>query len=250
MTDLPTSRRARALATAVVVGLLALLAPAAAASADDAAQARQVGTYAYLVTPDYDGLLPARAVGRGLTLGLGTFDRLDGELVLVGGRLYRVGTDGRPVEVTDDRLTPFFTGVRFRPTTSVPVPPGTTCADLGRLVTLAAGTEGGMVAVRVRGTFTDLVARSVPAQAEPYPPLATVVAGQTTFPIPDARAVLVGFWTGPDLAGVGAPGLHLHGVTADRSAGGHVLSCVAGSDVQLSVEPLAGVTIVTGPPDE
>ena len=151
MTVLPASRRARALATAVVMSLLAAIVPAAAASADDAAQARQVGTYAYLVTPDYDGLLPVAAAARGLTLGLGTFDRLDGELVLVGGRVYRVGTDGRPVEVTDDRLTPFFTGVRFRPTASVPVPPGTACADLGRLVTQAAGTTSGMVAVRVRG---------------------------------------------------------------------------------------------------
>ena len=245
MTVTTTSLRVRAVATALVVGLIALVLPAAAASADDAAQARQVGTYAYLVSPDYDGLLPARAAGRGLTLGLGTFDRLDGELVLVGGRIYRVGTDGLPVEVTDDRLTPFFTGVRFRPTTSVPVPPGTACADLGRLVTQAAGADGGMVAVRVRGTFTDLVTRSVPAQVEPYPALATVVAGQTVFPLAGSRAVLVGFWTGPDLAGVGAPGLHLHGVTADRSAGGHVLSCVAGGDVQLSVEPLDGVTVVT-----
>ena len=248
MTVLPASRRARALATAVVMSLLAMVVPAAAASADDAAAARQVGTYAYLVTPDYDGLLPVAAAARGLTLGLGTFDRLDGELVLVGGRVYRVGTDGRPVEVTDDRLTPFFTGVRFRPTASVPVPPGTSCADLGRLVTQAAGTTSGMVAVRVRGTFSDLVARSVPAQAEPYPALATVVAGQTVFPLAGSRAVLVGFWTGADLAGVGAPGLHLHGVTADRSAGGHVLSCVAGGDVQLSVEPLDGVTVVTDLP--
>jgi acetolactate decarboxylase len=102
----------------------------------------------------------------------------------------------------------------------------------------------------VRGTFTDLVARSVPAQAEPYPALATVVAGQTVFPLAGSRAVLVGFWTGADLAGVGAPGLHLHGVTADRSAGGHVLSCVAGGDVQLSVEPLDGVTVVTDLPAE
>ena len=56
-------------------------------------------------------------------------------------------------------------------------------------------------------------------------------------------AVLVGFYTGPDLAGVGAPGLHLHGVTVDRTAGGHVLSCTVGPDVQLSVEPLLRVQV-------
>jgi alpha-acetolactate decarboxylase len=47
--------------------------------------------------------------------------------------------------------------------------------------------------------------------------------------------------TAGDVAGVGPPGLHLHGVTRDRSAGGHVLSCIAGSDVQLSVQRADGV---------
>jgi alpha-acetolactate decarboxylase len=55
--------------------------------------------------------------------------------------------------------------------------------------------------------------------------------------------VLVGFRTGQDLAGTGAPGLHLHGLTADRKGGGHVISCVVGSDVQLSVQRTAGVSI-------
>lgn len=100
-----------------------------------------------------------------------------------------------------------------------------------------------MVAVRVRGTFTSVVTRSVPAQAEPYPTLATVVATQTLFDLGSRRAVLVGFRTGPDLAGTGAPGLHLHGITADRTAGGHVISCVAGADVQLSVQVAAGVRV-------
>ena len=104
-----------------------------------------------------------------------------------------------------------------------------------------------MVAVRVRGTFTDLVTRSVPAQTAPYPPLSQVVAGQTLFALGQRVAVLVGFRTGNDLAGTGAPGLHLHGLTADRTAGGHVISCVAGPDVQLSVQRTAGVQILGVP---
>jgi acetolactate decarboxylase len=100
-----------------------------------------------------------------------------------------------------------------------------------------------MVAIRVRGTFTNLVTRSVPPQTEPYPTLASVVATQTLFNLGSRRAVLVGFRTGPDLAGTGAPGLHLHGITADRTAGGHVISCVAGRDVQLSIQVADGVRV-------
>lgn len=57
----------------------------APATADSRRLAVQVGTYDYLLSPDFDGLVSARAASAGLTLGLGTFDRLDGELVLVGG---------------------------------------------------------------------------------------------------------------------------------------------------------------------
>lgn len=207
----------------------------------------QIGTYDYLTNPaDYTGLAPLSTVQHGQTLGLGTFDHLDGELVLVGGIYYRVGTDGRPSAFDPGRTTPFFQSIRFQPERSGPVAPGTTCVQLLQAVNALAGTDAGVVAVRVRGTFTDLVTRSVPAQSEPYLPLAQVVAGQTLFPLGSTRAVLVGFRTGQDFAGTGAPGLHLHGVTADRGAGGHVISCVAGPDVQLSIERADDVRIVSG----
>ena len=240
------------LAAAVVTAAVAVAVGAtpAAARTDDVVASRdvqQVGTYDYLTSPaDYTGLAPVSAVGSTPTLGLGTFDHLDGELVLVGGRYYRIGTDGHPQEFDPARTTPFLQTIHFVPDVSGPVPPGTTCAQLVTTVNALAGADTGVVAVRVRGTFSDLVTRSVPAQSEPYAPLAQVVATQTLFHLGQQRAVLVGFRTGQDFAGVGAPGLHLHGVTADRSAGGHVISCVAGPDVQLSVERAGGVRILSG----
>jgi acetolactate decarboxylase len=232
-------RRASAAAAAVL--LLAGGAPAAAASGPDWVD--QVGTYDYLTAPDFDGLAPVASSVAGRTLGLGTFDHLDGELVLVGGVPYRVGVDGVPQPAPAGATTPFLEAIRYVPDASGPVAPGTTCASLQAAVDALAATDDGIVAVRVRGTFASLVTRSVPAQAQPYPALAQAVAGQTVFDLGRRRAVLVGFRTGPDLAGVGAPGLHLHAVTADRSAGGHVLSCVAGDDVQLSVQRAAGVRV-------
>ena len=240
-------RRLTALAGLCGILVLSLAAAAGPASALADRDVQQVGTYDYLTNPaDYTGLAPVSAVGDGPTLGLGTFDHLDGELILVGGTYYRVGTDGRPQPFDTARTTPFLQTIRFVPDASGPVPPGTTCAQLATVVNALAGTTFGVVAVRVRGTFADLVTRSVPAQAEPYAPLAQVVATQTLFPLGQQRAVLVGFRTGQDFAGVGAPGLHLHGVTADRTAGGHVISCVAGPDVQLSIERADAVTILSG----
>ena len=205
---------------------------------------QQVGTYASLIAPDYTGLGPISQVLSPTALGLGTFDRLDGELMILGGKAYRVGTDGTPRRVAGNRTSPFVQAVPFAPDASGPVAPGTTCGQLQRAVDDLARTTAGVVAVRVRGTFTDLVTRSVPEQSVPYAPLADVVAEQVVFPLGRQHAVLMGFRTGPDMAGTGAPGLHLHGLTADRSAGGHVLSCVAGSDVHLSIQVTAGTQVI------
>jgi acetolactate decarboxylase len=227
-------------ALAAALALAGSFAPPAAAESGDA-WVHQIGTYDYLVSPNYDALAPIASASTGTTLGLGTFSHLDGELVLVGGQMYRIGTDGVPVLIDGSQSTPFFESVRFVPSSSGPVAPGTTCANLLAAVNSLIETDKGIVAVRVRGTFSDLTFRSVPAQAAPYLPLSQVVAKQTLFPLGERRAVLVGFRTGPDLAGTGAAGLHLHGIAADRKAGGHVISCVAGADVQLSVQRTEGV---------
>ena len=86
--------------------LLTLTGPIAAAQASDDPWVSQIGTYTYLTAPDYDGLLPIKAALNGQTLG--TFDDLDGELIMVGGSVYRVGTDGLPRIVDTSRTTPFF----------------------------------------------------------------------------------------------------------------------------------------------
>ena len=240
-------------AVAPAVALLALVAAAAlptAATAGDAPAptrwVKQVGTYDYLVTPDYDGLAPLGEVVGNSTIGLGTFDRLDGELILIGGDVYRVGTDGVPTIVDPAMTTPFFEGVKFAPQATRVIPAGTECSALLPLVDNLAQTSIGMVALRITGTFTSLTARSVPAQTQPYPPLSEVVAEQTVFPLGTTRATLVGFRTGVDAKGIGAPGIHLHGLTTKRDAGGHILSCTTGDDVRLSIQVTRGVQVYTG----
>ncbi len=249
MTHTSTGRRLAIIATTLAA--IALVASVPLATANDAPTpagwVSQIGTFDYLVQPDYDGLAPVRDGVRGATIGLGTFDRLDGELVLIGGTTYRVGIDGIPRVVSTSRTTPWVEAVRFTPQASMRVPAGTECSALAPLIDDLAGTTGGMVAARLIGTFDVLTARSVPAQSQPYLPLAEVVATQTVFPLTDVSATLVGFRTGPDLMGVGAPGLHLHGLTKARDAGGHILGCTVGTDVRLSIQRTLGVRILAGP---
>lgn len=233
-----------------VIGLCAALAltivGTSIVNADDLrAELVQVGTYGYLTQPDFTGLAPVGDIADGRTLGIGTFADLDGELVMVGGTVYQVRPDGVPRQAEPTTLTPFMQAIAFHPSANAPIPPGTRCADLPAVINRVTAQANGIIAVRVRGTFADLVTRSVTADPPPFQPLSQTIAEQTVFPLGERRAVLVGFWQGRDALGIGQDGLHLHGLTADRTAGGHVLSCVAGSDVQLSVQPVPAVRIST-----
>jgi len=215
------------------------------AHADEGVHLTQVGTYDYLTQPNFEGLAVIREVLTNESIGLGTFTNLDGELVMIGGTVFQVKPDGTPRPAAADATTPFLQAVKFRPDVSIPIPPGTECANLIPLINSAARSNDGIVAVRVRGTFTDLTTRSVTADPPPYQPLATTVAEQTVFPLGKKRAALVGFRQGDDALGLGQPGLHLHGMTSDRSAGGHVLTCTAGDDVQLSIQHIRQVRVNT-----
>lgn len=231
------------------VGLAAaaLTLPVATAGSIDTGYIRQIGTYDYLLSPNYDGLAPLRSATEGATLGLGTFGQLDGEMVMMGGQVYRVPTSGVPAKASLRTQTPFVQAVDFTPQAKQRVARDTTCADLGPVITTLAGTTDGIIAVRLHGTFADVTTRSVPRQSKPYPPFSEVVLEQTVFELGRTKATLVGFWQGPSMAGVGAPGLHLHGLTADRNAGGHVLSCVTGK-VRIAVQVTRGVTIESPSP--
>lgn len=238
--------RPRTWATGVVL-TVAIAAPTLGAEASAGGEVglavSQIGTYAYLSSPDYRGLAPLRRIVGPDSIGLGTFNDIDGEMITVSGTVYRVGTDGKPKVVPLRRTTPFAQTVTFRPDVTRTLPRGTSCADLTTVIDRVVSSTQGIVAVRIRGRFSQLQTRSVPRQSRPYPALEDVIDQQTMFDLDGRRATLVGFRTGPDLAGASAVGTHLHGLTRDRTAGGHVLSCTTGRGVTLRAQLTSGLEI-------
>jgi acetolactate decarboxylase len=174
----------------------------------------------------YDGSMTYGELRRHGDFGLGTFNALDGEMVAVDGEFYQVKADGVAHPVTDGQRTPFATVLFFRPTLRWPL---TGPLDYEHFQTLVDGLMEGpnvFYAVRVDGRFASVTARSVPRQEKPYPPLAEVAKTQLVFHLGDVTGTLAGFRF-PDFArGLIVPGFHLHFLTDDRKAGGHVLDMV------------------------
>jgi acetolactate decarboxylase len=67
----------------------------------------QVSTATALVEGIYQGAVQVAALREHGDLGLGTFESLDGEMVVVDGHFFQVRSDGSVREVPDNVLSPF-----------------------------------------------------------------------------------------------------------------------------------------------
>ena len=185
----------------------------------------QTSTVDALLEGKYEGDVSFAELGDRGDFGLGTFDALDGEMICLDGTFFQAKADGRAYAVDEQARTPFAVVTLFEPDTSetlsTPMDFETFCDHLNGVI------GGGTVcaAIRVDGRFEYVKTRSVPRQHKPYPPLIEVIKDQPTFELRDVSGSLVGFRF-PDYAqGLNDSGYHFHFITADRSAGGHVLGC-------------------------
>jgi acetolactate decarboxylase len=183
----------------------------------------QTSTIDALLEGKYDGDVSFAELQERGDFGLGTLDALDGEMIALEGRFYQVKADGRAYDIDKRQRTPFAVVTFFEPTLSrtlaKPMDYETFVAYLDRLVS----SETSCYAVCVDGWFDYVKTRSVPRQRKPYPPLAEVVTHQPTFEFHNALGSLVGFRFPLYAQGLNVAGYHFHFITADRSAGGHVL---------------------------
>src|SRR5262247_4928572 len=93
---------------------LALAVFAAGAPPAHATEVYQVSTISSLLAGGYDGDTTVGELLRHGNFGLGTFNGVDGEMMVLDGKAYRGTTDGRAQLVADAERTPFAVVVAFR----------------------------------------------------------------------------------------------------------------------------------------
>ncbi len=184
----------------------------------------QYSTIGALMRGLYDGTLTLGELKRHGDTGIGTVDKLDGEMVLLDGKAYQVRSDGRVLPVPDTMRTPFATVTTFRADQSADIEEPMDLDELERRLDELAPNRNGFAAFRITGRFAYVKTRSVPGQKKPYPPLADVAKQQSVFELREVRGTLVGFRTPDYVTALNVPGYHLHFLTEDRRSGGHVMA--------------------------
>jgi acetolactate decarboxylase len=183
----------------------------------------QVSTIDALLQGVYDGILPVAELETHGDFGIGTFDGLEGEMLALDGNYYQIKTDGIAYPVSGEMTSPFATVTYFEADKYFRLEEPANLTELEAFLDLNLPSENLFYAVRVDGNFSYIKARSVPRQEKPYPKLADAVSTQSVFEFENISGTLVGFRAPEYVKGVNVPGYHLHFITQDRSAGGHVL---------------------------
>jgi len=168
--------------------------------------------------------------------GIGTFDDLDGEMVIVDGTIYQITAEGRVNRIDEPAKTPYAIVTFFHPILFAELDSETQYGHFLEWLNGLLPSPNIFHAIRIEGDFARVRARSVPKQAN-YRPLAAVVADESIFHFENIRGTLAGFYTPAFMSSLSVPGHHLHFLSADSASGGHLIACTP-RRVCASIQPI------------
>jgi len=188
----------------------------------------QVSTLNALMLGYYDGII---SVGDFLSegdTGLGTFDALDGEMIVLDGMVYQAKADGTVSKQSNEITLPFGAITYFDNDLAVsnmpPVPDLETLkALLEQEVLKATGNPNIFYMAKITGDFNSVHVRSVPAQEKPYKQLKEIAASQPEFEYENISGTIVAVRCPDYVEGINLAGWHLHFISTDTTKGGHLL---------------------------
>nr|WP_218008151.1 acetolactate decarboxylase [Herbidospora sakaeratensis] len=183
----------------------------------------QTSTMSALLDGVYEGDVTIGELLEHGDFGLGTFNRLDGEMLILDGVCHHLRADGSAHVAGRAEKTPFAVVTRFTPDLTIPVTSASDQAAVTELIDQAAGSANVICAIRVTGTFGRVRTRTVMAQSPPFPPLTEATKGQRETTFTDVTGTLAGYRTPDFEQGVSVAGYHLHFVDESRRHGGHSL---------------------------
>ena len=184
----------------------------------------QISTSTALVEGVYSGSVSSSILLEHGDFGVGTFEGLDGEMVILDGEIYQAAGSVR--RRSDDFLVPFASITHFREDAVVQIEKAARLKDIELACDPHRVSENLFYALRVDGVFDAVYARAV----HPVPQgsrLLDAAKAQLEFHFHNVEGTLVCLWSPKYSSSLSVPGYHFHFISKDRTKGGHVLDCSA-----------------------
>lgn len=176
------------------------------------------------------------------TQGLGTFVRMQGELLFLDGKVYQLQAGGKTREADPSDQIPFAVSTNFAAQSTQLVD----FADKSGIDQALDGfndhAKNLFMTYRIDGAFAHVKCRTVEGQEYKGQSLSELGKKQSIEEYSKVEGTIIGFRTPLNWQGFGVAGEHLHFINKDRSAGGHVLD-VRGKGLEMKMAVAANVHV-------
>ena len=200
----------------------------------------QVALLQSLAQGYFDGSMTVADLKTHGDTGIGTFDGLNGEMIVLDGVVYQAIGDGSVVVPADDETVPFSNVTFFEEDLTLPLSSIPDMASLQATLNEIVESNGSNLfyMVKIPGTFSSIKVRSEFKQEKPYRNLdVALAADQNEFDFENIKGTMVGLYCPDYMGDLNSVGWHFHFLTEDLTQGGHVL--------QVSVDEATAVLDAT-----
>ncbi|WP_425379978.1 acetolactate decarboxylase [Spiroplasma endosymbiont of Stenodema calcarata] len=191
----------------------------------------QFSTITSLAAGNFDGVLDFHTLLKQGDFGLGTFDHLDGELIVLNGVAYQLKVDGKVNLVNLDMTTPFASVAFFEAHKKIIISEQSNYEELQKIILKNLPSLNLFYGIKVQGSFLEMKTRTVSYQEKPYPTLLAATAHQAVVSSSNVEGDIVGFWTPTFANTLGVHGFHAHFINSAKDGGGHIFDFILASGI-------------------
>lgn len=198
----------------------------------------QVSTLQSLMDGGYDGTITISELKTNGNIGLGTFDHINGEMIVFNDTVFQALWDGSVIVANDTTTVPFADVATFSADKPFNAEEATDMADLSAKLdsVLQEFGQDNIFIVKMDAHCQDITVRSEVPQTPPYSPLLEVLpTAERSFFYEDISGTFVAMWFPEAFATVSGSGWHYHFISNNRKQGGHVLSINGLSNLNGSI---------------
>ena len=184
----------------------------------------QYGSVIHFIQGVYDGEMTCNELLSKGDTGLGTFNAVDGEMVVVDGIVYRVDAQGMAQTAPGQLKTP-FAAVSFFDNSdqSFQVKHIASLSQMNQILDSKLPTLNVFYMLRINAFFERIDLRSENCQISPYQPLSeTLPELQYEFTLEQVRGTLIVTRCPDYTKGCTIQGYHYHFINEEKQRGGHV----------------------------
>ncbi|TWU31959.1 acetolactate decarboxylase [Novipirellula artificiosorum] len=198
----------------------------------------QYSIWGAFVNRVFEGFLPVEELKQQGDIGLGSFTKLDGEMVMLDGVPYKIDETGKVFVPPNDEKLVYANAAYFDEDQSFQLPAVSNFEMLRGIIGDRLPSRNYFYAFKVTGNFKSMKCGGLSRQEPPFKEgLDVLIPARPVFDRENFKGTMVGFFCPSFIGDINVAGFHFHFISDDKQFGGHVLEFDA-TDVTVAFDQM------------